>query len=168
ILERAGFVAAESETLMVLDLGAPAHAGLAAGDGIEIRRVVDVAGVGDFVSVTSTVFGRDDEWKAPAYVQSLEDAAIALFVAYRDGRPVSCGRLNLPAGRPFASMWGGSVVPEHRGLGIYRALVTRRSDEARRRGYRYLTTDARESSRPILERVGFVPLSRITGWVLQP
>ena len=168
ILERAGFVADESETLMVLDLGAPARADLAAGDGVEVRRVTDAAGVDDFVAVTSAVFGRDDEWKAPAYVRSLEDAAIALFVAYRDGRPVSCGRLNLPEGRSFASMWGGSTLAQHRGLGFYRALVAHRAEEARRRGYRYLTTDARETSRPILERIGFLPLSRITGWVLRP
>ncbi len=74
----------------------------------------------------------------------------------------------MPEGRVFASMWGGSTVPEQRGLGMYRALVARRADEARRRGFRFLTTDARETSRPILERVGFVPLTGITGWVLRP
>ena len=47
-------------------------------------------------------------------------------------------------------------------------LVARRAEEARRRGYRFLTTDARETSRPILERGGFVPLTGITGWVLRP
>jgi GNAT superfamily N-acetyltransferase len=65
-------------------------------------------------------------------------------------------------------MWGGSTIAEHRGLGLYRALVALRARIARTRGYRYLTTDARETSRPILERVGFVPLTGITGWVLRP
>jgi GNAT superfamily N-acetyltransferase len=168
VLERAGFVADESETLMVLDLGARAPGDVAVVDGVEIRRVFDAGGVDDFVSVSNAAFGENHAFEASAYVRSLDDATVQLFVAYRDGRPVSCGRLNLPVGREFASMWGGSTVPEHRGVGIYRALVARRADEAWRRGYRFLTTDARETSRPILERIGFVPLTGITGWVLRP
>jgi GNAT superfamily N-acetyltransferase len=168
ILERAGFVADESETLMVLDLDSGAASDVGSGDAVEIRRVVDAAGVDEFVAVMSAAFGRDDVWKAPEYMLMLDDPTVELFVAYRDGRPASSGRLNMPAGRVFASMWGGSTVAEHRRLGLYRALVARRAGVARRRGYRFLTTDARETSRPILERVGFVPLSGITGWVLRP
>ena len=168
ILQRAGFVADESETLMVLDLGVPALAELALGDGVEIRRVVDAAGVDDFMAVANAAFGRNETWKTPAYLQSLEDDEIELFVVYCDGLAVSSGRLNLPERRAFASMWGGSTLREYRGLGLYRALVARRAEEARRRGYRFLTTDARETSRPILQRLGFVRLSGITGWVLRP
>jgi GNAT superfamily N-acetyltransferase len=168
ILERSGFVADESEMLMVLDLEADSAALVSAAiDGVDVRRVVDAAGVDDFVSVTTAAFGRDDYSKASAYVRSLQDSTVQLFVAYRGGRAVASGRLNVPVGRVFASMWGGSTVPDQRGLGIYRALVARRADEARRLGYRYLTTDARETSRPILERVGFVPLTGITGWVVR-
>jgi len=168
ILERAGFVADESETLMVLDLDTAVTSGVLLPDGVEIRRVVDVEGVEDFVGVATLAFGRNDASKASEYVRLLGDSTMQLFVVYRDGIPVSSGRLNLPDGRVFASMWGGSTVAEHRGLGLYRALVARRADVARQRGYRYLTTDARETSRPILERVGFVPLTGITGWVLRP
>ena len=167
ILEREGFVADESETLMVLDLDGAAAGDVALRDGVEIRRVVDAAGVDDFVAVTTAAFGRDDNWKAPEYLRMLSDSTMQLYVAYREGRAASAGRLNLPDGRVFASMWGGSTVPEQRGFGLYRALVARRADVARRRGYRYLTTDARETSRPILERVGFVPLTGITGWLLR-
>jgi GNAT superfamily N-acetyltransferase len=165
-LERAGFVADESETLMVLDLAASADAG--GSEGADVRRVVDAAGVDDFIAVTSAAFGQSDLWKAPEFVRLLDDSTVALFVAYRDGRPASAGRLNTPVGRAFASMWGGGTVAEHRGHGLYRALVAHRAGIARGRGYRYLTTDARETSRPILERVGFVPLAGITGWVLRP
>ena len=167
LLEREGFVADESETLMVLDLDAAVGSEVALDDGVEIRRVVDAAGVDDFVTVASAAFGRDDAWKASEYVRMIGDSTVALFVVYRDGRPASSGRLNMPEERPFASMWGGSTLAEHRGLGLYRALVALRAGVARGRGYRYLTTDARETSRPILERVGFVPLTGITGWVLR-
>lgn len=168
VLERAGFVADEAETLMVLDLDAAAAGDDVLGDGVEIRRVVDAAGVDDFVNVTSAAFGHDDLWTAPECLRLLDESNVALFVAYRDGRPASAGRLNMPEGRVFASMWGGSTVAEQRGLGLYRALVAHRAGIARRRGYRFLTTDARETSRPILQRVGFVPLTGITGWVLRP
>ena len=168
LLEREGFVADESETLMVLDLDAAAGTDVVVSAGVEIRRLVDADGVADFVAVTTAAFGRDDFWKAPEYLRMVDDPTIALYVAYRHGRPASSGRLNLPPGRLFASMWGGSTVAEHRGLGLYRALVAHRAGAARRRGYRFLTTDARETSRPILERLGFVPLTGITGYVLRP
>ncbi len=59
-------------------------------------------------------------------------------------------------------------MPDHQGRGVYRALVAARAAEARRRGVRYLTVDARETSRPILERLGFQPLATVRGWTLPP
>ena len=167
LLERAGFVADPTETFMVLDLAreVPDDSTLT---GFEIRRVVDAAGVDDFIAVGDAAFGRGDHPKADTYVRSLGDPGLALFVAYLDGKPVSAGRLQLPEARSFASMWGGGTVPEQRGRGIYRALVARRAREARQRGYRYLTVDAADTSRPILERLGFVPLTKVTGFVLRP
>ncbi|HEY0793243.1 MAG TPA: hypothetical protein VGD78_19420 [Chthoniobacterales bacterium] len=55
-------------------------------------------------------------------------------------------------------------MPSHRGGGLYRALVAARANEARRLGCRFLTVEARETSSPILERLGFVALTRVTGW----
>jgi GNAT superfamily N-acetyltransferase len=165
MLERAGFVADPRETFMVFDLARElAEDG---GEGVEVRAIVDEGGVRDFVAVSTAAFERDELVKAEAYVGSLGDPALTLFVVYRDGKAVSGGRLQTPAGRSFASMWGGGTVPAERGRGLYRALVAYRAREARRRGYRYLTVDAAEMSRPILERLGFVPLTGITGYVLR-
>ena len=72
----------------------------------------------------------------------------------------------LPQGRAFASIWGGCTIPAFRGKGAFRAIVAARAATARQRGYAYLTVDARETSRPILERLGFVPLTSVTGWFL--
>jgi len=55
----------------------------------------------------------------------------------------------------FASLWGGSTVPERRRRGLYTALLAVRAQEARRRGYRFLTIDASPMSRPICEKHGF-------------
>ncbi len=79
---------------------------------------------------------------------------------------MASGGLQLPRGRAFAGLYSGGTVPDYRGRGAYRALVAARAAEALRRGYRYLTVDARETSRPILQRLGFQALATIRGWTL--
>jgi GNAT superfamily N-acetyltransferase len=71
-------------------------------------------------------------------------------------------------GTRFAGLWGGGTVEAHRGRGIYRALVAQRARAAVDRGYRYLQVDASSQSRPILERLGFHPLSTTTPYVYVP
>ncbi len=163
-----GFEADEAETLMVFDL---AHEIESAPRGLvlEVRRVRDDAGLDDLIKVDSEAFGRDGRGRAEQFRARLSDPTLGLFVAYADGAPVASGRLEMPPGRSFAGLWGGGTIPAFRGRGIYRALVAKRAKEARGLGYRYLTVDARDStSRPILDRLGFAPLTTITGWVLRP
>ncbi|MGA0602580.1 GNAT family N-acetyltransferase [Caulobacter sp. KR2-114] len=167
-LATAGFVAGGPETFLAIDL---AEATLAAPrtEGISVRRVTDRAGVDDLVAANSAAFGKAEPWRADALAPRLNDGSLALFVAYADdGRPVSSGRLELAPGRDFAGLYGGGTDPAFRGRGVYRALVAARADEARRLGVRYLTVDARETSRPILQRLGFTPLATITGWEIHP
>ena len=162
-----GFVPGEAETLMVFDLasGTPPSS---PGPGIEIRRVHDESGLGDFIAVHAEAFARDDRSMAERFRDRLADPALALFVAYAGGRPVAAARLELPPGRSFAGLWGGGTVPDFRGRGIYRALVMERARAARQAGYRYLRVDARDTSRPILARLGFTALTSVTEWVLKP
>ena len=62
-------------------------------------------------------------------------------------------------GTEFAGLWGGgSTLPGWRGRGIYRALVGRRAQLAAQLGVKYLLVDASAASRPILGRLGFVPI----------
>jgi GNAT superfamily N-acetyltransferase len=166
-LTRAGFRPEATEHLMVRDL----EAGVIedpAPEGIGLRQVRDLAGLQDFVAAGGAAFGRDESWAFKAYGGRLADPTCALLVAYDGERPVATGRLELPPGRSFASLWGGGTVPGHRGRGIYRALVAARAWEALWRGYRYLTVDARATSRPILERLGFVELTQVTAWIWEP
>ena len=69
--------------------------------------------------------------------------------------------------RAFAGLYGGGTDPVWRGRGVYRAVVAARAAEARARSVRYLTVDALETSRPILQRLGFEPLAQVTGWLLR-
>jgi GNAT superfamily N-acetyltransferase len=76
--------------------------------------------------------------------------------------------MELVPGTPFAGLWGGGTVEAWRGRGIYRALVAHRAQVAAARGYHYLQVDASSQSRPILERLGFAPLTTTTPYVYTP
>jgi GNAT superfamily N-acetyltransferase len=85
---------------------------------------------------------------------------MSIYVAYVEDRPACSAWILFPGRGSFASLWGGSTVPEFRRRGLYTALLSVRALEARRRGFRYLTVDASPMSRPILEKFGF----RLLAW----
>jgi GNAT superfamily N-acetyltransferase len=164
-LTAAGWHEDEPETFLVLDMDA-ATPPSDPPPGIEVRQVRDRAGIADLAAVSDAAFGRAEPWRAEQLAGRLQDPTQALFVAYDDGRPVSSGRLELAPGKAFAGLYGGGTVPDYQGRGAYRALVGARAAEARRLGHRYLTVDARETSRPILQRLGFQPLAVVRDWML--
>ncbi|MGB6501350.1 MAG: GNAT family N-acetyltransferase [Thermoplasmata archaeon] len=166
ILAEAGFVPEEPETLVILDLEASVPERPST-PGVGVRRVRDALGVRDAVAANEAAFGPSGRKYSAQYAELVEDPNQALFVAYVGDAPIGSGRLELVPGRSFAGLWGGGVAPAHRRHGIYRALVATRAEMAKAAGYRYLTVDARETSRPILERLGFVPLTTTRPWVLR-
>ena len=164
-LARAGFAPDPVETFMAFDLADGTPQAPPPAPGLEIRQVSDLAELADFTQVGALAFGLQT-WRPLGFETRLADPTLALYVAYLDGEPAASGRLDLPPGRPFAGLYGGGVAPAFRGLGIYRALVAARAEVARRAGYRYLTVDAADTSRPILHRLGFEALTTVQGWVL--
>ena len=119
-------------------------------DDVELRLVTD-----EFVDLAAEVFG--DRFELP-------EKAVAV-VAMVDGHPVSGGRVDFEDGVEFAGLFGGITLPEFRGRGLYRATVAKRAELARERGYRWLYSDALPTSRPILERLGFTPITTTTPFV---
>jgi N-acetylglutamate synthase-like GNAT family acetyltransferase len=85
-----------------------------------------------------------------------------LWVAEADGRMLGTGRLEPVAGTAFAGIWGGAVVAERRGRGLYRALTAARARSALEAGVSLIHSDSTEFSRPILERSGLVKVSTTT------
>ena len=69
------------------------------------------------------------------------------------------GWFRVEEGTPFGGPWGGSVHPDFRGQGLYRAMIQARAEDARARGLRYLLVEAGDMSRPILLRLGFRALA---------
>jgi GNAT superfamily N-acetyltransferase len=115
-------------------------------------RIVDE----EFVDLAASVFG--DRFELP-------EKAVAV-VAVVDGKPVSGGRVDFEDGVEFAGLVGGITLPEYRGRGLYRATVAKRAELARERGYRWLYSDALPTSRPILERLGFVAITTTTPFTI--
>jgi GNAT superfamily N-acetyltransferase len=119
---------------------------------VELRIVTE-----EFVDLAQRVFGgRRFE---------LPEKAVAVVVVV-DGEAVSGGRVDLEDDVEFAGLFGGVTLPEYRGRGFYRATVAKRAEIARERGYRWLYVDALPTSRPILERNGFVRLTTTTPYVI--
>jgi GNAT superfamily N-acetyltransferase len=63
------------------------------------------------------------------------------------------------------NLFGGAVLPEARGNGVYRALVQARWEAAVRHGTPALTVQAGRMSRPVLEKLGFTAIAEMPTFV---
>ena len=170
-LEAAGLVAEDEEALVVGEVDAVLRACATAESpqGVTVREPTDddYAGI---AALRHTVWGdaaaaRTDELVAE---KAADPAALTILVAAADGQVVSAAWVRFHAGTEFASLWGGSTLPQWRRRGIYRALVRRRAEEARARGHRFLQVDASPESRPILESLGMHIVGSTTPYVWSP
>jgi GNAT superfamily N-acetyltransferase len=165
-LTEQGFVGREANTLMLFDL---AHAEPTLPKvGIDVRRASTLDELDGFMAAAGLAFGEEEAWRREAYADRLADPDLGLYVAYVDGQAAASARIEMSDAWSFGLLQGGGVAPAHRRRGLYRALVAARAEEARARGLRYLASDARETSRPILESLGFVPATRAVLWTLRP
>jgi GNAT superfamily N-acetyltransferase len=159
----AGLTPGEEETVLVADLSdiAPDATPPA---GMDTEVICDGDGVRALVELHERVFGGDHEQIGQALLRALDREPLTAVgvLCTVDGVPVSAARVEFDEGSEFATIWGGCTLPDWRGRGAYRALVGLRAQLARERGYRYLEVDALPTSRPILERLGFVPLTTTT------
>jgi len=149
----------ESEAILVLDVRAAPAALLA--PAANVRRLRQIDELRDAAAVRRRVRG-DDGIERLAYEMAHAPDYLSVYVAYADNVPAACGWIRFPQASAFASLWGGSTVPELRNRGLYTALLAARVQEARARGWRYLTIDAGPMSRPIVEKRGFRLLTYAT------
>ncbi|MEU0211021.1 GNAT family N-acetyltransferase [Streptomyces canus] len=168
-LRAAGFTAEPEETLMIAEV-ADLTLDVEPPEGIRFLPVTDRAGVDLVADVHEKAFGTDSSRLRHQLLARLQDDpdTVVAVVALAGDVPVSAARMELVPGTRFAGLWGGGTVETWRGRGIYRALVAHRARAAVERGYRYLQVDALATSRPILERLGFEPLTITQPHVYQP
>ncbi|HEY1518901.1 MAG TPA: hypothetical protein VGF91_20900 [Solirubrobacteraceae bacterium] len=162
-LVAAGFTPEPAEALLVAEI-ADLTLEMPPPAGVELRPVRDPAGIEALVSVHDQVFGGDHASMGETLLADLvaQPQRIAAVVAFAGDVPISTGRVELPVGTDFASLWGGGTLPDWRRRGVFRSLVAHRAAVASAAGFRYLQVDAMPDSRPILERLGFVELATTT------
>ena len=165
-LASAGLTAEGPETVLVADLDEVALAHPAP-DGIRLAAVEDADEVEALLAVSLEVFGDVHPGTRTALRSSLalDPRPVVGVVAWAGSRPVAAGRIEFADRRGFAGLFGGGTTADWRGRGVFKALVAHRAATARGRGVRYLYVDAVPVSRPILERLGFVPITGTTPYV---
>jgi hypothetical protein len=151
-----GFIIEEAEAIMVLHLE----------DAPEllwqpilqnVQRILDPEKIADVLTVEGQVWGEDFSWLGNYLREALRTypEQMSVYVAYINEQPASAAWIYFPKHSQFASLWGGSTVRGFRKHGLYTALLAVRAQEAKARQVRYLTVDASDMSRPILEKFGF-------------
>lgn len=129
----------------------------AVAEGVELGVVETWERFQESFEVVQTVFGLpevSEELLRERYAEYAGDLERGRGVyAAVDGRMVAHSFAAF--GAAGVNLFGGAVLPEARGKGIYRALVRARWDLAVERGTPALTVQAGRMSRPILERLGF-------------
>ena len=164
-LTRAGFVAGDSESVMIGEASKLINA--EPPEGVVVRLLTEPEEMRAALDMQDAVVGGDpsaEPMLTEILARQSRGEPVELWAAEADGRVVSAGRIDPVAGTDFAGIWGGATLPEYRGRGIYRALTAARVRSAMARGARWIHSDSTESSRPILERSGLVKVTETVPW----
>jgi GNAT superfamily N-acetyltransferase len=168
-LEAAGFVPEKRETVEI------ALAASIAGDpelpeGVALRQVSKRPDLDRIARFEEAIWGDDRGRLADRLEgeQTSSPQSLAIAVVENGEQIVCAGWVRFVHGTDFATLWGGSTLPAWRRRGIYRGIVAYRARLAVKRGFRYLQVDASDDSRPILERLGFTPVTTTTPYIWSP
>jgi hypothetical protein len=127
---------------------------------VTTRWATDFATARDGSAVQVAAFGGTQPPDERIEVNAGRDAATVptgeggMLVAYVAGAPAGAGGVTMADG--VARLWGGSVVPAARGLGVYRAVLDERLAYAVTHGSTMALVKGKvDTSGPILRRAGF-------------
>ena len=156
LLAQRGFEPSDNEAFLVLKAAEWKPIGQEV-PGLRIEKLTERRQLRDFVAAEEEIWSEDFSWHLEKYARDLEadSNGISIYCAYVEDIPVGTGRISFPSGSSFAELNGGGVVSRMRGRGIFSALLSRRIEEAKARGYEWLAVDAAPMSRPILLQKGF-------------
>lgn len=166
-LRAAGFVPEDDETLLLGDTAGLVH-DVVLPAGVVLRQVDSERDLARIDDLMRTIWGpgRDDGSLAREMAANPDALDVVVVEESSDGPVLCAGWLRYTPGTDFASMWGGSTLPQWRRQGLYRATVAHRAALALARGYRSMRLDTSPDSRPILERLGLQAVATTTPYVL--
>lgn len=164
-----GFKAREQDVVMVMNVR-DAQPRLLRRPHIEVGRLTDIARLRDLTSVLYRVYGVDFTYLERLLAEDLSQRPYfsSIYTAHIDGELAGVAWIQFPVRSQFASLWGGTVLPEFRARGVYRALLSIRLQEAIRRGYSLLTIEAPRTCRGLAEKFGFQLLTFTHSCYWQP
>lgn len=170
-LRAAGLVPEEPETVVVARL-ADIAGDAPLPEGVTLREVTTRADLDRIARFEEEVWqdGESRDWLADALAdeRAADPSLLRLFVVEAGGQIVCAAWIRFEAGTRWASLWGGATHPDWRRKGIYRATVRHRATLGLAEGYELVQVDASDDSRPILERLGFRPITTTTPWRWAP
>jgi GNAT superfamily N-acetyltransferase len=172
-LRAAGFQPDEEETVVIGPVAPLAAALPVLPEGVRLREVTARADLDRIADLESQVWQSERGWLADGLDRAIaaDPRSLTVVVAEAseaEGEVVSAGWIRYVSGTGFATLWGGSTLPQWRRRGLYRALVAYRARLADARGFTMLQVDASSDSRPILERLGFVAITTTTPYIYTP
>jgi hypothetical protein len=165
----AGFEPGDLESLLVLAVNETTVAALDA-PAYEIKRVRDAEGLNAVAEISREIGRRNVEEEQHRLAEILRDTPdeMSVHVAYVDGEPAACGRINFGENSDFAELAGGRTKTIHRNRGLFTALVASRLREARERSRTHVFVDALPTAEPILTKRGFEFLTHTQPFVYEP
>ncbi|MFG2056606.1 GNAT family N-acetyltransferase [Micromonospora sp. NPDC048930] len=169
-LRAAGFVPEDLETVVVGPVAALAAAVPVLPEGVRLREVTSREDLERIRAMEEAVWHEDRSHLVTGLAKEIEadPQSITIVVAEAGDNVVSAGWVRYLRNTSFATLWGGSTLPEWRKKGIYRALVAYRARLAEQRGKTLVQVDCSPDSRPILERLGLVAVTTTTPYVYTP
>lgn len=134
--------------------------------GIDVRRVGTLEDYAAALEIDWEVWQISEELReerrrleVDRWAEMSASGVVHHYAAFLDGRRVGFARgVDMEHG---VALFGGAVLPEARGNGVYRALVRARWDHAVARGTPLLVVQAGDMSTPVLEGLGFERHSQI-------
>ncbi len=158
-----GFTPQEPESIMIGE-AALLDVDVVLPTSVTLRRIDSEADVRAMSAMQDVAFGDPGSGEmADAVLRRLEQHdGMELWVAESAGQIIGAGRLEPVEGSDFAGIWGGAVLAEWRGQGIYRGLTAVRAHAALGLGKSLIHSDSTGYSQPILERSGLIAVSTTT------
>lgn len=156
LLEQQGFVIEPQEALMVMDVNNK-QLTIHVDEHGTVKEIVDEKGIREIMILIDTIWEESHEELGDRLWRDKQNDPDSLFLygIYDKGQLVSAAWMYFETDSSFASLWGGSTLPDYRGKGFYTSLLSIRAAKAIEKGYRFLTVDASPMSKPILEKHGF-------------
>lgn len=165
-LKSHGFEPDEREALLILDLENCPDVYLQPVTA-DVRQVTSEAQFREVAGIQTAVYNQNFDWLIKQLSENVADQPDywGIYTAYVDDMPACAAWVSFPPNSQFAGLWGGATRAEYRKMGLYTAVVAARAQEALQRGCRFLTVDASDMSRPILEKRGFQLLTHTTPFI---